>query len=50
MTHNAAKTPMRTIRISDDLWQTLLAAAAKNHESASDVLRRAAEVYVRRNK
>jgi predicted CopG family antitoxin len=41
---------MRTIRISDDLWKALLVAAAKNNESASDVLRRAAENYVRRNK
>jgi predicted CopG family antitoxin len=41
---------MRTIRISDDLWQALLAAAAKNNESASDVLRRAAEAYVKKNR
>ena len=44
------KTPARTIRVPDDLWQALLAAAAKNNESASDVLRRAAENYVRRNR
>jgi negative regulator of replication initiation len=46
------KAPMknRVIRMSEDLWQALLTAAAKNNESASDVLRRAAENYVRRNK
>ena len=44
------KFPARTVRFSDDLWSALRAAAAKNNESASDVLRRAAEAYVRRNK
>lgn len=44
------QTPIRAVRIPDDVWEALRAAAARNDETAADVLRRAAETYVRRNK
>lgn len=47
---NKPKTPIRAVRISDDVWEALRAAAENNGETAADVLRRAAENYVRRNK
>jgi hypothetical protein len=47
---NPRHTPMRTIRIAEDLWQQALATAAANEESVSEVVRRALVNYVRRNK
>ena len=44
---NAPKTPQRTIRIADDLWEKAQAAAAERDETVSDVLRRALERYVK---
>jgi predicted DNA-binding protein len=47
---NKPKTPIRAVRIPDDVWEALRAAAEKNNETAADVLRRAAEAYIKRNK
>lgn len=41
------KTPRRTVRVSEELWARALAVAALNHETASDVVRRALEQYVK---
>lgn len=47
---NQPKTPQRTVRIADDLWEASAAAAAANGETLSDVIRRALAAYVRRNR
>jgi predicted transcriptional regulator len=44
------KTPARTIRVPESLWQEVREAATKNSESVSDVARRAFANYVRRNR
>jgi antitoxin component of RelBE/YafQ-DinJ toxin-antitoxin module len=40
------KTPMRTIRVSNELWNAALAATAKNNVTISDVVRDALATYV----
>jgi antitoxin component of RelBE/YafQ-DinJ toxin-antitoxin module len=40
------KTPMRTIRISDELWTAALAVANANGVTVSDVVRNALTAYV----
>lgn len=42
------KTPLRNLRISDDLWLRAKAVAAARNESLSDVIRAALERYVKR--
>ena len=44
------KTPMRTIRISDELWLAALAVSAQNGVTVSDVVRDALTLYVEANK
>lgn len=41
------ETPIRTVRVSDELWEAAIRAANDNGETISDVIRRALEVYVR---
>ena len=44
---NQPKTPLRSVRIPDDLWQAAQTRAAERGESVSDVIRRALERYIR---
>lgn len=44
------QTLRRSIRIPDDEYEAVQEAAARNHETVSDVVRRALVAYVRRNK
>lgn len=39
--------PVRTVRVSDELWQAAQDKAWARRESVSDVLRRALEAYVK---
>lgn len=41
------KTPRRSVRISDRLWEQALNAAERREETVSEVVRRALEEYVR---
>jgi negative regulator of replication initiation len=41
------RTPLRSIRVPDDLWRAAMAVADERGESITDVLRRALERYVR---
>jgi predicted HicB family RNase H-like nuclease len=43
-----ASTPLRNVRIPDDLWLAALEKAEAQEESVSDVIRRALERYVKR--
>ena len=43
---NQPATPLRSVRIPDDLWQLALEVAEKNGETVSDVIRRALVEYV----
>lgn len=45
---NQPKTPVRTFRIPDDLWNAAQAKAADRGETVSDVVRKALERYVKR--
>lgn len=45
-----ANTPLRNIRIGDDLWQHAKAVAEAREETLTDVLRQALERYVARNR
>lgn len=44
---NQPATPVRTVRISDDLWDLTQRVARTRNEYASDVVRRALERYLR---
>lgn len=44
------KTPMRTIRINDELWLAATEAAKANGATVSDVVRDALTVYVEASK
>lgn len=44
---NAPKTPLRNVRVSDELWYAAMEKAMNQGESLSDVLRRALERYVK---
>ena len=46
------KQPMvpRQVRVPEKLWDTAKTAAEQNDETVSDVVRRALENYVRRNR
>lgn len=50
MTPNKPKTPLRAIRIPDDLWVAAQETAARKDEDVSKVVRRSLENYVRRNR
>ena len=43
---NQPKTPIRTVRVGDSLWEAAQDAAAQRGETVSDVVRRALEEYV----
>ena len=45
---NAPKTPLRNVRVSDDLWNAAMAMAEQRGETLSDVIRRALERYAKR--
>lgn len=45
---NKPKTPLRSFRIPDDVYQAAQAKAAEKGESVSDVVRRALERYAKR--
>ena len=40
-------TPVRTVRVSDDLWEAAKRAASDRGETVTDVILRALEQYVR---
>lgn len=48
MAPNHPKTPLRSVRVPDDLWHAAQSAAAENGEALSDVIRAALDQYVRR--
>lgn len=43
---NQPKTPLRNVRVSDELWHAALRRAEQRGETVSDVVRRALEWYV----
>jgi antitoxin component of RelBE/YafQ-DinJ toxin-antitoxin module len=43
------RTPLRNIRVGDDLWKRSLAVAKDRGETISDVIRAALERYVKRH-
>lgn len=45
---NQPRTPLRSFRIPDELYQAAQAKAEERGESVSDVVRRALERYVKR--
>lgn len=45
---NQEKTPRRTIRINDDVWNAAAEKAERKGETVSDVVRRALINYIRR--
>ncbi|MDT4997448.1 MAG: hypothetical protein QOD45_1516 [Pseudonocardiales bacterium] len=45
---NQPKTPQRTVRIPDEVWEAAKAAAERRGEFISDVIRRALIRYVKR--
>jgi len=40
------KTPIRNIRISDEIWDDIVLLAHKNDQTASDVVRHALFTYI----
>ena len=42
-----AKTPTRTVRVPEDLWQAAKARAEEKGETVSDVIVRALKRYIR---
>lgn len=47
---NQPKTPVRTFRLSKDLWDRFTAAAKREGITASDLLRRLVEEYLGRKR
>jgi predicted CopG family antitoxin len=47
---NQPKTPQRTIRIADDVWDAAKAKAEANGRTVSDVIREALARYLRSSK
>ena len=47
---NQPKTPQRTIRVPDELWDEAKAIADREDETLSDVIRKALERYVKRHR
>lgn len=48
VTPNQPRTPVRTLRVPDELWSNAQKVAKDRGESLSDVMRDALEAYVRR--
>ncbi len=46
---NQEKTPRRTVRVPDEVWQAAQAKAEERGETLSDVIRRALERYAKRS-
>lgn len=44
---NQEKTPRRTVRVPDDVWQPAARKARDNDENVSEVIRRALADYLR---
>ena len=44
---NAPKTPLRNVRVPDDLWDAAMSKALDRGENLSEVIRRALEKYVK---
>lgn len=44
---NQEKTPRRTVRVPDDVWQPAARKARDNGENVSEVIRRALAAYLR---
>ncbi len=40
-------TPLRNVRVADDLWQAAMSKALDRGETLSEVIRRALEKYVK---
>lgn len=49
MNPNQPKTPIRGVRVPDELWEAARATAEERGETVSDVVRRALEAYVARD-
>lgn len=47
MSPNQPKTPVRTVRIPDELWEALRIRADERGETVTDVILRALRLYVR---
>lgn len=47
---NQPRTPIRSVRIADELWEEAQAVARDRGESVSDEVRAALERYVKRNR
>lgn len=47
---NQPRTPIRGVRVSDDLWKEAQRVAAERGETVSDEVRRALERYVKRHR
>ena len=47
---NQPKTPQRTVRVPDDEWDAAKAAAERQGETVTDVIRRALRSYAKRHK
>lgn len=45
---NQPKTPLRNVRVPDDLWDAAVTKATERGETLSEVIRRALERYVKR--
>lgn len=45
---NQPKTPLRNVRVSNELWEAALVKAEDRGETVSEVVRRALERYVKR--
>lgn len=50
MSPRGPRTPIRTVRVDDELWAAALEAAARNGETVSEVVRRALVAYVRKDR
>ena len=47
MSPNQPKTPLRTVRVDDELWQAVQAKAAEEGRTVSDVIRAALRRYLK---
>ena len=47
MPDRSAETPIRSVRVPDELWDAVKRIAADRGETVTDVILRALEVYVR---
>lgn len=47
---NKPRTPHRTIRVEDELWEAAVALAKERGESVSEILRAALKRYVKKNR